>query len=1696
MKSLRGLPLFAAASVLLPSTLLFAQQAAPAVRITAPIDASQLVTIKGSVHPLANAQNDRGPASPGMQLERMHLILKRSPAQESALRQLIQDQNTPGSASYHQWLTPAQFAARFGPSTQDIATVENWLSDQGFTINKIEPGNQTLDITGTVGLLQSAFHTQIRKYMVNGQLHYANANDPQIPAALAPVIGGFVSLNNFHYKSYAQKLGEATYDPSTGRAKPTWTIGSGSFDYTKYNFVLSPADYAVQYDLPSTLKGDGQTIAIVNEANINVYLVNQFRSLFGLPANPPQIIIDGNDPGVDGINNPDGPNGASVEAYLDVEWAGAVAPNATIELVIAGDTSVESGLALAAEHAVYSNVAPVISVSFGGCELDQGGSNTFWNSLWQQAAAQGQTVLVSTGDSGSAGCDYGGQYATNGLGINGLASTPWNVAVGGTDFYYTSWNSGSSATIENELSTYWKTTASNTSATESLLKPVPEQPWNSSQYGDDLFNEYTLSQSTNIGAGSGGASSAAICSGTYSSTFSAVNGYCSVKPTGYPKPAWQTGSGVPSDNVRDIPDVSLFAANGYNDSFYPICATDADCQPVTSGTVQIFGVGGTSAAAPSFAGIMALVNQKYGRQGQADTILYPLKAQFPAAFHDISHGSISVPCEILPTLSTNCISVTNPAVIQTTNSSGNTISVTEGQIGSGTTAAYNAAAGYNLATGLGSVDAAVLINDWGSVQLPSANVTFNATPTSITHGQSVTVSGAVTGSGTPTGSVAVMSDSTEPSQQGQSSYALDSSGKYNGTTTTLPGGSYNIWASYSGDAKNGATPSAKIPITVSPEASGIAFGLFQDKNIYSGSGSYVTSNITTSIDYGTQLMLSARVAPSADVAKLQTCTTSTTTACPTYTAPTGTIAFKDSSATLNTALINTEGDAEYNAPFSVGSHSVSASYSGDNSYNASNAGPITFTVAQDLPTILMSTQETDQNGDFVNGPGWPTVVTVLVENSAQYKANNTSSSGALFPVPVATPTGAVTISASPSLSFQPSSATLSPFVDQSTGAIAGVATFVIPAGSLNSSYSIKATYAGDTNYKTTSNTQNVSIVTTSGDGLINTTITGSISGAISPSSTVTISGAVKASSGSGVPTGYAVLYSSGGYPTYSTLNSNGAYSLTVDSATLLQGTNEMTLVYIPDSNSQNTYNPSSTVLSTNISNPLSDFSLIPQSTIVPVTAGDSGDKVILNLASNNSFSGSVALTCTTPTGLNFTCSLSPSSVSLSGGSGSSTLTITAPLGTAQGNYNVSVTGTDSTGKYIHTLAITADVTGQVSPSFALSNSGAISVKAGANSGNTSTITVTPMGGFTGTVALTCAVTSAPAGAVSSPTCTVDPSVNITSTTALTATLAVDTTATTTGGAYTVTVTGKNGAITATTPVSVTVSVPGLDLTNSGSITLQNPGDSGTSTITATPNSGFTGTVNLACAVSSQPTGATNIPTCDFTGNPITISGAAAGTATLNVHSQSTTTLGAYQVTVTATAGTITTTTVVGVTVGVPDFSLTASPTSITLKAGATSGNTSAISITPKNGFTGNITLTCAITPTAASDPATCSVSPSSANVTSASAVQTTLTITTTAATTAANEHKTIFWPTAGGGTLLACLLFFWIPKKRRSWFAMVGLLVFFISIAGMACGGGGGSTGGGGGGGNPGTTPGTYTVTVTGTSGSLNHTTTVSLTVQ
>jgi hypothetical protein len=1339
---------------------------------------------------------------------------------------------------------------------------------------KVNPGKLTMELSGSVAQFRNAFHAQIHQYKVNGETHYANATDPEIPSALAPVVGGFVTLNNFRPTPALRQKGSTLYNTSTHSAKASWTYGTTASE----QYVLAPQDYYAQYDLAKLysagVDGTGQSIAIVNEANINVGLVNQFRSLFGLPYNPPQVIIDGNDPGIDGNYNPNGPNGASVEAYLDVEWAGAVAPKATVYLVIAADTAVSQGLEMAAERAVFSNIAPVISLSFGSCESSLGSENTFINELWEQAAAQGITVMVSTGDSGSAGCDSSSStVAVGGQTVNGFATTPWNVAVGGTDFYYSHYND---STLNNQLATYWNTTPSQSPA-KSIQQVIPEQPWNDSQYGLNAYNIYANEGYTVIAGTGGGASN---CVGNYDSSGNTTS--CT---GGYAKPAWQTltiggTQYVPNDGARDIPDVSLFAADGLNYSAYPICAFDGDCQSASgSNLIQIYQVGGTSASTPAFAGIMALVNQQTGqRQGQANTILYPMKAQFPSAFHEVTNGTNSVPCEYAPTQTASCIAVSNPIVYG---------GVTEGQIGTGTTASYNATAGYNLATGLGTIDAYNLVMNWANVKLAGTATTLTLNPSKSTynHGDAITFSGNVTqssGSGTPTGAVALITDSTEQGQQGQYVFPL-TAGAYSQAVTTLPGGTYNVWTQYTGDSANASSNSAKTQITVNSEASGMDFYGFSI-NAYGGDFYLSPTTSAATLDYGTQLDLHALVAPTAQLSALDTCLIKGTgCASLAYTMPTGTITFTDNGTTLNVGSINAQGIAAFNAPFKVGTHSVTASFAGDKSYNASTAGPITFTVAQDTPQIFFNATTLDNNtGQIQVGPNQATVLSVQVENSSQAYSTGYALTQ------VAAPTGTVTISGFPS--GVPTTATLSAATDPTSAAVEGVGSIILPANTPTGSYNVKFTYSGDANYAaTSSNTYTLTIVGT-GSGKTSTTAA-TVTGSISPTTTLTVSGTVTGVSGSAAPTGGVLVYSSGytnpnnttsNYlgEAYFTATSNytSSFSFTLDSTSLTQGANFITLQYTGDS----VYAPSATVLNSlnAISNQLSDFTLIPATTNLPVTAGSNATDTI-QLASINGFSGTVNLTCTAAPGIS--CSV-PNNAGLSAsGSTTAALTVNAQSLTANQSYNVLINATDAaTGKFVHTLGVTAVVTGSSagSKSFALNaGTGYLSLDQSASINNvgTSVITVTPLGGFTGPVALTCAVT--PAGA-NSPQCSVASPVTLGA--AQTATLTVTTSATTSGGNYAVTVTGTSGSITITTPVIAMVGASSFTLASTP-ITVTSKGTAATGTITITPSNGFTGVVNLSCVVTSSPTAANDPVTCGIPSS-VTISGTTAQTATLTIYS--------------------------------------------------------------------------------------------------------------------------------------------------------------------------------------------------------------------
>ena len=629
-----------------------ANRAAEPSRVAGPIDESRVVTLKGNVHPLAREAFDRGVIGAETGLGRMVLVLEPSAAQQAELDALVAAQHDPHSPLYRQWLTPAGYGARFGVSAEDAARVAAWLEGHGFTVEEIPPSNRLIVFSGTAGQVAEAFHAEIHRYRVDGVEHIANSGNPRIPAALAGVVGGVVSLHDFRRRSQIKArtplAAEALFGERTFvGAQPLYTSGN-----THYLF---PADWAAIYDLDSLYgagtAGTGTSIAIAGRSNIDVSDVAAFRTMAGLAANDPAVILAGADPGL--------VVGDQDEATLDVEWSGAVAPAAAVELVVGASTATTDGVDLSAQYIVNHALAQVVSASYGSCEEEMGTSElAFYNQLWEQAASQGMSALVASGDAGAAGC-YGGSSASgSGTAVNGLCSSPYATCVGGTEF-----NEGANP------AQYWA--ATNAANYGTALGYIPEEVW----------NESALNGGSGLWASGGGASVI------------------------YAQPPWQRAViGTSAANgMRAVPDVAVTAAahDGYviyeNGSYYV--------------------VSGTSASSPSFAGLVALVVERQGGtgMGSANPGLYSLLNAAPNPFHSTPSGNNSVP---------------------------------------GVTGFTASGAEYNLATGLGSVDGALLVNQWGAAGADFA-LTASATGATVVVGRTAAFTVSVTESGAAKNAVAL-----------------------------------------------------------------------------------------------------------------------------------------------------------------------------------------------------------------------------------------------------------------------------------------------------------------------------------------------------------------------------------------------------------------------------------------------------------------------------------------------------------------------------------------------------------------------------------------------------------------------------------------------------------------------------------------------------------------------------------------------------------------------------------------------------------------------------------------------------------------------------------------------------------------------------------------------------------------------------
>jgi len=681
-----------------------AQTAASRALINQAVDEGRLITLAGNVRSDKIRYADLGPAESDLRLD-MYLQLKRSPEREIAAQQFVESLTDRTSPNFHKWITAAEYGRRFGASPEDIATVSRWLESHGFTVNSVPANSMVIDFSGTAAQVSEALHTEIHTFDVASKRRFANVRDPRIPAALAPAVAGVVSLNNFG--PHSMLVPRAQYTLSSTEAP------------------LVPGDLATIYNLNAVFAGGytgkGQTIVLVEDTDLYAGTADwkAFRQKFGLDRYADASLTQVHPTPASGgtaCNDP-GINEDLDEAAIDVEWATATAPDATIVMASCADSTNFGGFIALQNMLTNGGTLPsVVSISYGESEVETGAAfNAYINVLYQTAAAAGVSVFVSSGDDAAAASDRGSLAAVFGIGVSGWASTAYNVAVGGTDF---------SDLPDGTTATFWNSV--NGKYFNSATSYVPEIPWNDSctgslaarfegfgaGYGASGLCNADPNLANTIG-GSGGPS--ACATGTRSSDF-AVSGTCA----GYAKPSWQTVFGNPSDGVRDLPDVSLFASNGFWGHYYVVCLSlDADC---TSDPSTWPGYGGTSVSSPIMAAIQALINQALGvtNVGNPDPAYYEIaRNEFGASgnaacnssagpdstcsFNDVTRGDMAVACagsidcfldgEVVGVLSTSSTSY-EPA--------------------------YAAAPGWDFATGLGSVNAFNLLISFVNSVAPSS----------------------------------------------------------------------------------------------------------------------------------------------------------------------------------------------------------------------------------------------------------------------------------------------------------------------------------------------------------------------------------------------------------------------------------------------------------------------------------------------------------------------------------------------------------------------------------------------------------------------------------------------------------------------------------------------------------------------------------------------------------------------------------------------------------------------------------------------------------------------------------------------------------------------------------------------------------------------------------------------------------------
>ena len=1122
--------LYLSVSALISGSVAFAQHSVPAPRIVEQIDESQLVTLKGNTLPVANSQNDRGPVSPALRMTDLVLVLSRSPEQQADFDAFVASQYDPSSPNFHHWLASADIAETYGPSAADIAVISNWLAGHGFLIDEIAKDRMSIRFSGAAAQVESAFHTAIDNLSVNGEMHIANMSDPQIPAALASVVAGVKALHNFFPRPLHRLGGLAIYNRETGRwqrAADATTPGallagaSGAdpeFGYTTNGYTLedvAPYDFATIYNvLPlwnANIDGAGQTIAVAGTSDIISSDVTRFRSVFGLPpGTPPQTIVaNGTDPGVCLSSDPNAPCTFNdlVENTLDVEWSGAVAKGAAIVLVVSGSNSATTDTVYSsANYVVQNSTANILNVSYGMCELGMGtGGNAAYKNLWETAATEGIAVFVASGDAGSAGCDQGlaanpPHEADYGLSVSGVASTPYNTAVGGTDF-----NWGTTA------APYWATTDS-ASNDSNALGYIPEVPWNdtcTNPLALNYFQEWAqallkagysatsptdaesacnfvllwwqtiydhTSPAENISVfldtvgGGGGASNCTISNG---STVASCAG-------GYAKPGWQTGvTGIPEDEARDLPDVSFFAGNGFLGSAYLICVSaEAACSYSSSYEPEGEEVGGTSAASPAMAGVMALINQKAGApQGNPNAELYALAGRQGYSNCSAESANTNDGCYFNdPDTGTNAMVCASGAPNCTLIHSGDSIGVLPG---------YSAGTGYDAATGLGSLNVANVVNAWISTMgTATATVTVTPAQTSFPLTQSLRVLVTVSGSnGTPAGTVVL------------------TGGGYTAPVETLSGGSYTF--TIPGDALSAGADTLKAS--------------------YSGNATYAVASGTASVTV-TKLTPTVTVQANPSSIGANTTVNVTITVTGSGPTPTGTVQLTGGGYFAGGCMLvtGTCSIAIAANTLSNGTDILTANYSGDSDYT-SESGTATETVNALTPTVTVTPSLTSLN------TATTLQVTVAVAGTGP------------------TPTGVVDLCCGYT-------------TGQFSGSLSGGSyTFTLPSGTLaGGTDMLTAVYEGDSNYLSETAATTVTV------SKINPAITVNLSSAsMYSNASLTVTGTVTGAGAEPTGT-VMIASGSYFEGVYILANSGNSYYLAIPPGSLSVGADTVTVTYNGD----------------------------------------------------------------------------------------------------------------------------------------------------------------------------------------------------------------------------------------------------------------------------------------------------------------------------------------------------------------------------------------------------------------------------------------------------------------------------------------------------------------------------------------------------